>query len=156
MSRKRKIFLALVVGAFMVAFTATHVPLSGSTGEPGIPHLDKVVHATIYFVLGTGVLVGLRMYHLRPGLAKLTWVVLALGAYAAVDESSQMLVPSRQADLLDWLANLLGIFLAVSVMLVWHAIRPAKKNDSTPESIRPAQGDPEPRNRRDVASHLIE
>jgi len=156
MSRKRKIFLAVVVGAFLVAFAATHVPLSGSTGQSGIPHLDKVVHATIYFVLGTGVLIGLRMYHRRPGLKKVAWVVLALAAYAALDESSQMLVPSRQADLMDWFANLLGIFLAASVMLVWHAILPAQRRDTATEAVRPARSDQERVNRRDAASQLIE
>lgn len=102
----------MLVGYWVLAFTATHMPMKG--GGPGIPHLDKAVHLTIYtgLALLLSVWFGVRK---RVGGAMFVAgaVLVALVAYATFDEVSQMAVAGRTADVRDWFADLAGIHLGL-------------------------------------------
>ena len=101
----------LLVGYWLLAFTATHMPMRPGNG--GIPHLDKAVHLTIYtgLALLLSVWFGVRK---RVGGAMFVAgaVLVALVAYATFDEVSQIPV-GRTADVRDWFADLAGIHLGL-------------------------------------------
>ena len=70
-------------------------------GVPWFPGCDKIMHFIEYSILG----VGLRYWSggRRP-------LFLAGGAgFAALDEFHQAYIPGRQASVLDWLADLIGV-----------------------------------------------
>ena len=101
----------LLVLYWLAAFALTHLPMRPGTG--GIPHLDKVVHLTIFTGLSLllSVWFGVRK---RVGGALLVagCVLVALSAYAAFDELSQIPV-GRTADVRDWCADFAGINLGL-------------------------------------------
>ncbi len=80
-----------------------------------MPHLDKVVHFGLFFLL---VILGHLAYgRYRSGMSRVTafrWVVL-YAAYAALDECLQPLV-GRTASFIDWLADVAGILAATMLV----------------------------------------
>ena len=74
---------------------------------------DKIAHTGAYAVLG---LLALRACHggLHRIAARPTIVAIVLTAsYASLDEMHQGRVPGRDASILDWVADLAGMGLAV-------------------------------------------
>ena len=74
-------------------------PGATPTSPLSFPGDDKVVHAALYAVLG-----GL----LRVALGRSGPAVALAAAYGVTDELHQAFVPGRDADVLDWLADLVG------------------------------------------------
>src|SRR4051794_339906 len=108
----------LVTAIYWVAlFIATHVPMSGNSPKTRwIRQFDKVEHVVAFTGLAlllcvTGTVLGRRSMLLASVLGM---VVL----YAGFDEATQLLVPTRQADVLDWVADLLGGGIGVSAFLL--------------------------------------
>lgn len=66
--------------------------------------MDKVVHFTLYLVLG---LLALRTAPNASWRVAIIAVV-AIAAFGAVDEWHQRFVPGRSADPRDWVADALG------------------------------------------------
>ena len=67
---------------------------------------DKLIHFTGFFVLGgLAVLAGWRLSMLR--------LAIILTGYAALTEILQYFIPGRSFSMLDWLADALGIAVAV-------------------------------------------
>ena len=103
----------------VVLFMALVFALSGSTALPGVPSgWDKLAHGAAYAVFGLlclrathGGLTGLRTW---PTLAALA---LAVG-YAALDEWHQTRVPGRFSSVADWGADVIGIGLAYTFVLL--------------------------------------
>ena len=79
------------------------------------PPLDKVAHALSFGILAL-------LFYLATGRALLS--VLLASLYGVTDEFHQSLVPGRDADLFDWLADTLGAALAVSAVLALTRWRP--------------------------------
>lgn len=104
----------LLLGYWLVAFTLTHLPMKGGGGPLfGIPHADKLVHLAIYAGLSGLLSVWFGVRHRIGGAVAVAAVVLlALAAYAAFDELSQIPV-GRDADFVDWLADVTGIGLGL-------------------------------------------
>jgi len=75
-----------------------------------IPHIDKVVHAGIFFILC--VLVDRAVTHqtMFPRLARfhLLVAIAAVILYGLIDEFHQSFVPGRGVDLLDTTADVAG------------------------------------------------
>ncbi|MFN0020317.1 MAG: VanZ family protein [Pirellulaceae bacterium] len=94
---------------WLLLFVGTHAP--GNVINSG-GHTDKVYHFSAFFglsILLCGGMASLR----RPGLAMYGAIVGLVAAYGVFDELTQMLVPNRTADLLDWLADISGAILGV-------------------------------------------
>lgn len=105
------------VAAVVVQLVAVYVPRAPS--EQGVPHVDKVVHATIFAL---PVIAGLLAR--LPALPLLGVLVL----HAAVSEELQSaLLPERDGSLPDTLADLLGVALGllIAVGLGWRRERRA-------------------------------
>ena len=80
----------------------------------GKGHWDKLVHGSGY--LGLFVLGSLAYVAGASGLLR-HWVFPACVAHAALTEIGQLAVPSRTADVLDWLADVTGICVGICLML---------------------------------------
>ena len=81
-------------------------------GGPGVKGLDKVIHALIFAAPALAALmVGIRV----------KWALGILAAHAPVSELIQHLVlPHREGDVLDVMADLGGVLLGGLAYLVWN------------------------------------
>ena len=87
---------------------------------PAIEHVDKVVHAGAYGLLG---ILFYRAYRSRwPNASGWTMAnasLLSAAFYGLSDEIHQYFVPGRSADPWDWLADTTGAMLGV---VAYHAL----------------------------------
>ena len=112
---RRALFLAALAGNLVVLY-APHPPATPGAGAGA----DKVVHAVVFAVL---VLTGLR-----AGL-RAAWFVPVVLAHALTSEIVQeVLLPERQGDPWDALADVVGTALGVAA----HRWRRRSPSDSTP------------------------
>lgn len=98
---------------FVVLSTATFLFLwqFPSTGAQSIPHLDKLVHFGIFFVLA---LTFHRAFALSVKLS-----LLILVCYGFLIEIAQSYAPGRSADVYDWLADASGV---VAYFILHHLL----------------------------------
>ncbi len=98
---------------WIAIFVGTHLP--ASVIMVGAATNDKVKHFTAYFLLG------LLLCYVTNS-QKWTYRFLAIGvagmAYAAIDEFTQQFVPGRFADVNDFIADALGLWLAISLYVL--------------------------------------
>jgi VanZ family protein len=101
----------VLAGYWLALFVATHIPLRDVAPIAG---LDKLFHALAYAGLAflLAAVAGL--------FGRFSWrgylvVLLLIAGYGALDEAVQALVPGRTADRLDWLADMVGCLLGLSV-----------------------------------------
>jgi len=110
----RRTSLAALILYWLALAVATHIPK-----PPDIPleQGDKLVHLAAYALLAFLAAVCWSAY--RSPLRKRHLLVLfaLLSLYAAVDELTQ--IPfGRQADLLDWLADTIGVACGIAAFAV--------------------------------------
>jgi VanZ family protein len=75
---------------------------------------DKVAHAGLYGMLGLGL-----AYRRFRAPAPPHFVLIGLGAlYGATDEWHQVLVAGRTPDWADWLADVTGVLLGYTLLLL--------------------------------------
>lgn len=108
--------LAIWLGFWALAFTATHVPLRGP-GPETPTGLDKLIHFGIYSLL---TLFSFRYFILRNGSISLNriiaWVMIFL-IYGALDEWSQRFV-TRDPSYGDFLADAMGVMFGMLVVIL--------------------------------------
>jgi len=108
--RLRWTLLCCLAASWVSAAVATHLP------PRCMPHIglsDSVLHVAGFFVLAGLLWTTLRAYDFkRPRRLVLTLAVLAV--YAAMDEKTQPMF-GRDADVADWLCDMLGTVLAAGV-----------------------------------------
>ncbi len=76
----------------------------------GIDFLDKILHAVGYFFFGASVIIMSLVNFPTVNKRKKIIIVMIIGmVYAFSDEIHQSFVPGRDADILDWLADVIGI-----------------------------------------------
>ena len=126
--------LWVVTGVYwVVLFVTTHLP---PNRLPKGPSNDKLEHFVAYFVLS--VLLGAALWQGGPARRRLVAViVLAVAAlYGVFDELTQVLV-GRDAELLDWCADVAGAASAALVLFLAHLFtRRARPESDT--SVAPA------------------
>jgi VanZ family protein len=105
------LILAGTAAYWLLLFVGTHAP--GNVINSG-GHTDKVYHFSAFFGL-TILLCGCMANFRRPGPAMYVAIVGMVAAYGVFDELTQMLVPNRTADPLDWLADMSGAILGVLI-----------------------------------------
>ena len=121
-SRLRRV-LGWLAGAYLLAaFTVTHVDAAVPDAVGGVPHLDKLVHAGIFFGLAI-LTAGWRVTRFDSPV-RARWVALALCLlYAVGDELSQLFTATRQADPWDFAADTAGTLLGLAAfgpLLRWY------------------------------------
>ena len=87
---------------------------------PSSPHMDKLVHAGAYAVLG---FLFFRLFQSTSIWKSAVWLVifsaLASSLFGISDEIHQHFVPSRTADIMDVMADIAGSFLgAVTAQII--------------------------------------
>ena len=96
----------------------------------GLPEQsDKVVHTTMYAVLGFLVAralarPGARLASMLRGLA----VVAAISGFGALDEWHQRFIPGRGVELGDWMADTTGGLLGVLLFTFMAGVIIARRN----------------------------
>jgi VanZ family protein len=82
-----------------------------------IPFMDKVIHlmefAILGFLLSFGFVLSLK-YRLK---AKAYLTFLSGALLGALDELHQYFVPGRSAEILDWVADVLGILVGLLIFI---------------------------------------
>ena len=108
-----KLFRLLVTLAYAgVLFYLFSFPFPET--PPLFRHADKVFHFGLYFPMGFLAVWTLRLTRFRYS-PRLLWIAfIATLLYGLFTELNQMLIPERDADLLDLCANIIGGFLGVS------------------------------------------
>ena len=102
------IYLPLIIH-WVTIFILTSLP---SDKLPSVEVSDKINHFLAFFVLGFFLNLTLKYQTKFPELKKniiLITVIIASG-YALLDELHQLLVPGRSAEVLDWIADFIGVF----------------------------------------------
>jgi VanZ family protein len=91
--------------------------------------LDKLVHGALYLVLGW--LVGLALCASgRRGIKAGFLAVLALGAFALLDEVHQRWLPGRVPSVGDWAADIVGATVGLAAgMIMWKALQPPVRRE---------------------------
>ena len=107
--------LPWVAGAYLAAaFLATHLPIP--TGGGGVPHFDKLVHATIFAGLSL-LTAAWRVTRFDPPLKAAAVAFLFCLVYAATDELSQGLTATRQPDPADFVADAVGATIGLAAFV---------------------------------------
>lgn len=98
---------------WFMLLVATHIPGSGET-PPGLTIADKFMHFGAFTVLAA--MVGWTYFRIKNHLTLRHLVILGLtmAAYGAVDEWTQLLV-GRSCELLDWVGDVAGIVVGLSL-----------------------------------------
>jgi VanZ family protein len=114
--KKVQLIYAPLVIYWIVLLTATSFP---TTSIPTMVISDKVMHFTAYF--GLGILLNLTlMFQNRYPVLKIknAFYTLLIGSvYGVIDEVHQYFIPGRSMEFLDFLADFLGLVLAVILVL---------------------------------------
>jgi len=84
---------------------------------PQIPHLDKLIHFSVYGLLAT------LICRLGHGWRAAAWALMLASAFGATDEWHQSFVPGRSSEVADWLADTLGAAVAVLLYRGWPGYR---------------------------------
>ena len=93
----------------------------GMDTPPPFPHMDKLLHALVFGILGALVLGAMRPGTHGYSRAQ-TLTALAIAAtYGVLDEIHQHFVPGRMPDVLDVLADITGA--ALGIWLLHRIIR---------------------------------
>jgi VanZ family protein len=100
-----------VVGWVAVILVITSWPSPPVPGATPVG-IDKVVHFTMYGVLGGLVARAMELMSTR----RFAIVLCAIAAFAAADEWHQQWIPDRGADVRDWMADIAGAAAGVVVM----------------------------------------
>jgi VanZ family protein len=112
-------------------FVATHLPQD----VPYLPsdRTDKPIHFAAYAGLAV-LLIGTWQYAAaEPKVRHLWWAWLALVLYAAIDESTQLLV-GRTASFGDWFADVMGATVGLAIFAGVSRFGRARKSTVAPHT----------------------
>ena len=138
--RARELVLAWLPAAAYMAL----IWFVSSLETPGFPTAlfplrDKGVHATEYGVLGFLVAHACLRTFPHHGRARVAAVAILAGVlWGTLDEIHQAFVPGRSADVLDLLADSVGVTLGTLARWLAHHVRRARPAPPTPkDQVRP-------------------
>lgn len=112
MAQLRMWWLTLAWAVLIVALTVAPVPAAGASLT--VPGLDKLVHAALF-----GVLAWLALQARARGGARrppVWFLVVTIAAFAGADEWVQQFMAGRNADFMDWVADMAGVLSAMLIL----------------------------------------
>jgi VanZ family protein len=122
------VYIPLII-YWIILLAATSFP---SERLPTLGVGDKSKHFFAYFILAFLLNLTLLIQDKYPKMKEkagaYTWVIIAI--YGILDELHQMLIPGRSAELLDWIADILGAL--AGVIAVYFISRQSKQADTSP------------------------
>ena len=100
-----------------VILAATSLPGPLLPRAPHFPGADKVAHAILYGVLGflAWRAVSRDWAPARPWLGPSVRLLAAIAVFAAVDEWHQQFIPGRGAEGADWVADVAGATVGLTI-----------------------------------------
>jgi VanZ family protein len=113
--RKNKVVYVYIPLAvyWIIIFTLTTLP---GKDIPNIGISDKIEHATAYCFLA--ILVNLTfIIQDKYSILKLRsylYTLILIAIYAALDELHQLFIPTRDCDIKDWIADVIGASIALT------------------------------------------
>lgn len=115
------------IGWATLLFVLSSIPGAAFPQVPGW-HVDKLVHAFLYFVLGFFCARALRATTRATGAALALLATLIATGYGVTDELHQLLTPRRSCDWRDVVADGAGALLGagVAVTAIAHSNRRGK------------------------------
>jgi VanZ family protein len=131
--RKTVLLLAILAAAYWLAmFAATHLPIR--TTPVGDPYsVDKLQHVSAFAALAallSSLAAACGLSPWKSAIGVLSCVIL----YALFDEVSQLFVSRRQADILDWLADIAGGSLGIALFHAANRFVARREAKATPSS----------------------
>ena len=120
---KLKIFAPAVIWGLAI-LAASSIPFI-TPPSIGFKIEDKMAHFVEYFILGFLLARGFSRHGWGKGKAFLASAGIS-GVYGILDELYQLLIPGRQTDGLDMLADLAGSFCAAGIYII--AVRKSHGN----------------------------
>jgi VanZ family protein len=110
--------LLLVPDISRILFIPSNLPEEIS--RSAIP-VDKIVHACGYFLLTT---LAAGAFSRQLELSSIGWLSVASILHGLVIEVAQSFVPERAADAMDFLADTVGVILALVAIIAYRCLRP--------------------------------
>lgn len=84
---------------------------------PSLPYIDKVIHFAVYAILGILFFMAFRTQRFKENINMVIILsILSSSLYGMSDEVHQYFVPHRDADLMDFLADVAGSICGVYVI----------------------------------------
>lgn len=115
--RKNKIYLVYLplVVYWTALFIATSIP---TEYIPSVGVSDKFYHFFAYLVLSVLLHLTFIFQEKLPVLREFpaSFTLLIGSVYGIVDELHQMLIPGRHAEVLDWIADFVGVIAGVLIV----------------------------------------
>lgn len=114
--RKKLVYIPLVL-YWLLLMAATSLP---SSDLPKTNVSDKIEHFTAFF--GLAVFLNLTLlFQTRYGVlskysSTITFLIIAV--YAGLDEIHQMFIPGRYCDILDWVADIIGAYFGILLVML--------------------------------------
>ena len=99
---------------------------------PDVEINDKIEHFLAFGGLGFLLLLSLRLQNKFSIVKKYFWffTLLFAGLYAAFDELHQLFIPGRSCDLNDWIADMIGVCIGISVMFIIILVFDKKRSET--------------------------
>ena len=111
----------LLLSAPAIVIAVTIFILSNSP-HPGLPELgieweDKIMHISAYFAFGIALVLFFVVNLQVPEIKKVAFITIFIGSfYGLTDEFHQYFIPGRSSEILDWIADVLGVLLSVTTI----------------------------------------
>lgn len=115
-SKASKVIAKLVFVCLLIAATVAFFVQVPSSGASTLPHIDKLVHFAVFFLLS------LTLNKAFSLSVSTSFILLVL--YGLLIEVGQHYVPGRGSDLYDWLADSAGVL----TYFLWVYVRNKTKN----------------------------
>jgi VanZ family protein len=113
----RKNIISSLIAIIILILSLTGQSTLGRLNIPPIPHLDKIVHALMYFALMSALIYENRTILTGPkNYLILATIPLIFGA--AIEMMQTLFTADRTGDILDEVFNLSGIILSVALWLL--------------------------------------
>ncbi|MBW1745742.1 MAG: VanZ family protein [Deltaproteobacteria bacterium] len=97
---------------------------------PSLPHIDKVLHFFAYAILGVLFLMAFRTQRFKENINMVIMLsILSSSLYGLSDEVHQYFVPSRNADIMDFFADVMGSIFGVCVFKLIYSFKRRYKHD---------------------------
>ncbi|MFA8341836.1 MAG: VanZ family protein [Rhodothermaceae bacterium] len=120
-SVKRKSLLLILSVYWGIIFIGTSLPGKSLKYIP--QYSDKLKHFAAYLILTILLYWFYLIKNKKNDLTgkQIRFIIILTGGYGILDELHQLLIPGRSCDVVDWLADLAGIFFGLVIAKFWFA-----------------------------------
>jgi len=117
----------------IIIFLSSSIPGTSPLLKPFAGH-DKIVHTIVYFSLAFLTHRALKYQSRFPSIARHAMLLSLLFAvlYGAADELHQLFVPSRSADIRDFMVDALGAVTCLLLLALAGLLRKRRSVRATP------------------------